>query len=107
MRALAPGLRATPSAAAPATRDWPMAASAAASPKPSPAARALYLPTEKSLSAAAFCAKAGTAVAITPTTAKRAILNLFMESSPVVFDPMLEHEFCLLGRRFRERVRCL
>ncbi len=46
MRAPAPGLRATPSAAAAATRDWPMAASAAASAKPSPAAIALYLLTD-------------------------------------------------------------
>src|SRR5437763_13877479 len=85
MRAPAPGLRATPSAAAAATRDWPMAASAAASAKPRPAAMALYLLTDSALSAAAAppCASAGAAEASRPTTAKKAILSLLMDVSPV------------------------
>src|SRR3954462_4706080 len=86
MRAPAPGLRATPSAAAPATRDWPMAASAAANAKPRPAAIALYLLTDSALSAAAAppCASVGAAIASTPTTAKKAILSLFMDVSPSI-----------------------
>src|SRR5438067_6399681 len=107
MRAPAPGLRATPSAAAAATRDWPMAASAAAMAKPNPAAIFEYLATDSALSAATApaCASVGAADNSMPTTAKKAILSLLMDFSPVAsgLDLMAATIRVLRGRARRVR----
>src|SRR5215210_4379933 len=82
IRPAAPGLRAAPSTADAAMRDWPSAPSPAASAKPKPAASALYLLTLSALSAAPFCANVVTADSMKHITPKYSILSFLMLIPP-------------------------